>query len=294
MSSLDGRVGVITGAARGLGREHALLMAAEGARLVINDLGGQDGSQPSQDVVDEIVARGGQAVASSHDITDWESGRAMIATAVDAFGGLDFLVNNAGIVRDRVLVNLEEDDWDSVMKVHLRGHFVPTRWAANYWREQHKAGNPVSGSIIHTASTSGLLGNVGQSNYAAAKGGIASFSIVCAMELERYGVRSNCIVPAARTRLTENAAGVGEIVKAPEDPSDFDQWHPGNVSPVVAYLAAADCPLNASTVFVRGGHVTVMEPWKMGDTVERPGRWTVDELAKELPGIAPTAPPKRR
>lgn len=288
MGSLDGRIGIITGSGRGLGREHALLMAREGARLVINDLG-----SAADDVVAEIEAAGGEAIASHHDITDWEDGRALVQAAVDRFGSLDFLVNNAGIVRDRVLVNLEEDDWDSMMSVHLKGHFVPTRWAATYWRDQFKAGNQIAGSLIHTSSTSGLLGNIGQSNYAAAKGGIGSFSIVCSMELQRYGIRSNCIVPAARTRLTENAAGVGEIVRAPEDPNAFDQWHPGNVSPVVAYLATADCPLNASTIFVRGGDVTVMEPWKMGTTLEQPRRWTIDELAKELPGIAPTAPPKR-
>lgn len=288
MGTLDGRTGIITGAGRGLGREHALLMAAEGARIVINDLG-----SAADEVVDEITALGGEAIASHHDITDWVQGRELVQTAVDRFGGLDYLVNNAGIVRDRVLVKLDEDDWDAIMSVHLKGHFVPTKWAAAYWRDQHKAGNPVSGSLIHTASTSGLLGNIGQSNYAAAKGGIASFSLVCSMELQRYGVRSNCIVPAARTRLTENAVGVGDIVKAPEDPDAFDQWHPGNVSPVVAYLATADCPLTASTIFVRGGDVTVMEPWKMGETLERPHRWTVDELAKELPSVAPTAPPKR-
>jgi NAD(P)-dependent dehydrogenase (short-subunit alcohol dehydrogenase family) len=282
MGVLDGRVAIITGAGRGLGREHALLFAAEGAKVVVNDL---DGSQ--EQVVDEIAAMGAEAVANGDDVADWDGGQALIASAIDSFGRLDVLVNNAGILRDRVLVNMSEDEWDSVVKVHMKGHFVPTRWAATYWREQVKAGEPVAASIIHTSSTSGLLGNPGQTNYGAAKAGIGSFSIICAQELARYGVRSNCIAPAARTRLTEATPGLGEIVKAPEDVEAFDVWDPANVSPLVAYLATADCPFNGSTFYVQGGAVRLMEPWRMGDGVEQADRWSVDGLKEALAKLAP-------
>jgi NAD(P)-dependent dehydrogenase (short-subunit alcohol dehydrogenase family) len=281
MGVLDGRVAIISGAGRGLGREHALLFAAEGAKVVVNDL---DGSQ--QQVVDEIAAMGGEAVANGDDVADWEGGQALVASAIDSFGRLDVLVNNAGILRDRVLVNMSEDEWDSVVKVHMKGHFVPTRWAATYWREQVKAGEAVSASIIHTSSTSGLLGNPGQTNYGAAKAGIGSFSIICAQELARYGVRSNCIAPAARTRLTEATPGLGEIVKAPEDVEAFDVWDPANVSPLVAYLATADCPFNGSTFYVQGGAVRLMEPWRMGDGVEQADRWSIDGLKEALAKLA--------
>src|SRR5918912_1011860 len=206
MGSLDGRVVIITGAGRGLGREHALLMASEGAKVVVNDLGGNvDGTGadtgPAQQVVDEIKSMGGEAVANTDSVTSWEGGQRMINAAIEAFGDLHVLVNNAGILRDRVLVNMTEEEWDAVIHVHLKGHFVPTRWAAAYWREQSKAGKDVKASVIHTSSTSGLLGNPGQTNYGTAKAGVAAFAIICAQELSRYGVRSNCIVPAARTRL---------------------------------------------------------------------------------------------
>ena len=207
MGALDGRVAIITGAGRGIGREHALLFAAEGAKVVVNDLGGNlDGStstqSPAEQVVDEIRAAGGEAVANHDDIASWEGGARLIQTALDAFGDLHVLVNNAGILRDRVLVNLSEEDWDSVIHVHLKGHFVPTRHAAAYWREQAKAGKDVKAAIINTSSTSGLIGNVGQSNYGAAKAGIAAFTVIIAEELGRYGVRAKAIAPAARTRMT--------------------------------------------------------------------------------------------
>ncbi|HEY9555232.1 MAG TPA: SDR family oxidoreductase [Acidimicrobiales bacterium] len=278
MGSLEGRVAIITGAGRGLGREHALLLAAEGARVVVNDLG---------DVAEETAAAvreaGGEAVASTHDITDWAGGRELIELAVSEFGRLDVLVNNAGILRDRALVNMSEEEWDDVVAVHLKGHFVPTRFAAAYWREQAKAGEEVRASLVHTSSTSGLLGNPGQTNYGAAKAGIASFSIICAQELGRYGVRSNCIAPAARTRLTESTPGLGEMVAAPTD--GFDVWDPANVSPLVAVLSAADCEITGRTFFIQGGTVRIMEPWRMGDHVERDARWSIEELAKDLPGI---------
>jgi NAD(P)-dependent dehydrogenase (short-subunit alcohol dehydrogenase family) len=279
VGSLEGRVAIITGAGRGLGREHALLFAAEGASVVVNDLG-----DAAAAVADEISAAGGVAVPSTHDITDWDGGRALIELATGELGGLDILVNNAGILRDRMLVSMTEAEWDDVVAVHLKGHFVPTRFAAAHWREQAKAGHEVRASIINTSSTSGLIGNPGQTNYGAAKAGIASFSIICAQELSRYGVRSNCIAPAARTRLTEGTPGLGEMVAAPSE--GFDVWDPANVAPLVAYLAMADCPITGRTFFVQGGLVRVMEPWQLGARLERDHRWTIDDLAKELPGLA--------
>src|SRR5215203_3683586 len=242
MGALDGRVAIITGAGRGIGREHALLFASEGAKVVVNDLGGAiDGSgddrTPAQQVVDEIKGMGGEAVANADNVADWEGGQRLVNAAIEAFGDLHVLVNNAGILRDRVLVNMTEEEWDAVIHVHLKGHFVPTRWAAAYWREKSKAGEQVKASVINTSSTSGLLGNPGQSNYGAAKSGIASFSVITAQELGRYGVRVNCIAPAARTRLTEATPGLGEVVAAPSE--GFDVWDPANVSPLVAYLATA-------------------------------------------------------
>src|SRR5213595_2686919 len=202
MGALDGRVAIITGAGRGIGREHALLFAHEGAKIVVNDLGGAmdgtgDDRTPAQQVVDEIKAAGGEAIANADNVADWEGGQKLVNAAVEAFGDLHVLVNNAGILRDRVLVNMTEDEWDAVIHVHLKGHFVPTRWAAAYWREQSKAGKEVKASVIHTSSTSGLLGNPGQTNYGAAKSGIATFSYIASLELGRYGVRSNAIAPAA-------------------------------------------------------------------------------------------------
>ncbi|HEX4820176.1 MAG TPA: SDR family oxidoreductase [Acidimicrobiales bacterium] len=294
MGVLDGRVAIITGAGRGLGREHALLFAAEGAKVVVNDLGGApDGGgsdqTAAQQVVAEIETMGGSAIANADDVADWDGGKALIDAAIDAFGRLDVLVNNAGILRDRVLINMSEAEWDDVVRVHMKGHFVPTRWAATYWREQVKAGEDVKANLIHTSSTSGLLGNPGQTNYGAAKAGIGSFSIICAKELARYGVRSNCIAPAARTRLTEATPGLGEIVKPPEDAETFDVWDPANVSPLVAYLATADCPFTGETFYVQGGTVKLMDPWRIGDGVERPERWTVnglrDALAKFVPEV---------
>src|SRR5919107_4065963 len=233
MGALDGRVAIITGAGRGIGREHALLFAAEGAKVVVNDLGAApDGSgddrTPAQQVVDEIKAMGGEAVANADNVADWEAGQRLINSAVEAFGDLHVLVNNAGILRDRVLVNMTEEEWDAVIEVHLKGHFVPTRWAAAYWREQAKAGKEVRASVINTSSTSGLIGNPGQTNYGAAKSGIASFSIILAQELGRYGVRVNAIEPAARTRMTVATPGLSDVVGAPDDPAKFDVWNPAN------------------------------------------------------------------
>ncbi len=290
MGLLDGRVAIITGAGRGIGREHALLFAAEGAKVVVNDLGGNlDGSSsegtPAEQVVAEIKAMGGEAVANHDDITDWEGGQRLINTAIETFGDLHVLVNNAGILRDRVLVNLSEDDWDSVIKVHLKGHFVPTRHAAAYWREQAKQGKQVKACIINTSSTSGLIGNVGQSNYGAAKSGIASFTVIIAEELGRYGVRANAIAPAARTRMTESTPGLSDVVKAPTDEATFDAWDPANISPLVAALAVEDCPATGEVFFVQGGTVRRFQNWTMKETLEKNERWTVADLSAELPKL---------
>ncbi len=293
MGWLDGRVAVITGAGRGLGRAHALFLASEGASVVVNDLGASadgavggaeesTGAGAAEQVAAEIRAGGGRAVANTDDVASWDGGRRLVETAVESFGDVHVLVNNAGILRDRALVTMTEDDWDAIMNVHVKGHFVPTRWAAAHWRERHKAGDRVPRAVIHTSSTSGLLANPGQSNYGTAKSAIATFSQICAKELHRYGVVSNCIAPAARTRLTESAPGLEELVQPPSDSATFDQWDPFNVSPLVAYLATPDCPFNGSTFYIHGATIRLIRGWEMGEGVERPDRWDVAGLAKEM------------
>jgi NAD(P)-dependent dehydrogenase (short-subunit alcohol dehydrogenase family) len=289
MGALEGRVAIITGAGRGIGREHALLFAAEGAKVVVNDRGGgNDGTgvddSPANEVVADIQARGGEAVANGDDVADWDGAQRLVNTAIDSFGDLHVLVNNAGILRDRVLVNMTEAEWDDVVRVHLRGHFAPTRWAAAYWREEAKAGRPKPRNLVHTSSTSGLFANPGQSNYGAAKSAIATFSQIVAKELSRYEVRSNCIAPAARTRLTLATPGLEDIMTVPE--GSFDLWDPANVSPLVAYLSTADCPFTGETFFVQGGVVKRVRSWTMDETVERTGKWTVGELGKALAPLA--------
>jgi len=289
MGSLDGRVAIITGAGRGIGREHALLFAAEGAKVVVNDLGASnDGSgadaSPAQQVVAEIEALGGQAIANGDNVADWEGSQRLINSAIEAFGDLDILVNNAGILRDRVLVNMTEAEWDDVIAVHLKGHFAPTRWAAAYWREQAKSGVTKQRHIVHTSSTSGLFSNPGQSNYGAAKSGIATFSEIVAKELARYHVKSNTIAPGARTRLTLATPGLENIMKPTE--AGFDPWDPANISPLVAYLASEACAFTGETFLVQGGMVTMLESWARGQGVERSEKWTVAELADALAPIA--------
>ena len=289
MGALEGRVAIITGAGRGLGREHALLFAAEGAKVVVNDLGGDmhgEGGDPSSamQTVADIEAMGGEAVVNGDNVADWAGAERLVRQAVDTFGDLHILVNNAGILRDRVVINMTEAEWDAVIAVHLKGHFCPTRHAAAYWREQTKAGATVNASIVHTSSTSGLFSNPGQANYGAAKSGIATFSQICAKELSRYGVRSNAIAPAARTRLTEATPGLSEVVKAPED--GFDVWDPANVSPFVAYLASAECPFTGETFIVFGGMVQRVQTWVLAENVEKNDRWTVDELAAQSGQLA--------
>jgi len=277
MGALDGRVAIITGAGRGIGREDALLFAAEGARVVVNDLGGNpDGSgaddSPAEEVAKEIIASGGEAIANHDDVTSWDGAGQLVADAIDAFGDLHVLVNNAGILRDRMLVNMSEEEWDAVVRVHLKGHFCPLRHAAGYWREQSKAGVEAKRAVVNTSSTSGLFGMPGQTNYGAAKMGIGALTIIAARELDRYGVRVNAIAPAALTRLT---AGVAE--NAPEALSS--SMDPANVSPFVAYLSTEGCPINGRVFFVMGGEVHLFQPWAIIDKIEKDGRWTVEELS---------------
>ena len=291
MGALDGRVVLITGAGRGIGREHALLMASEGAKIVVNDLGGSaDGTGadqgPAGEVVAEIEAMGGEAVANGDNVTDWEGAQRMVNQAVEAFGDLHVLVNNAGILRDRVVVNMTEPEWDAVVDVHMKGHFCPTRWAAAYWREQSKAGKEVSGSVINTASGA-MLGNLGQFNYSGAKAGIAAMTLVAAGELARYNVRVNCLAPIARTRLTLQTPGLEEVVRAPDDPAEFDLYDPANVSPLVGYLAMEDCPFTGGVFHVGGNEVGLYQGWSLSgdDIIAADGRWTVDGLTQFAPRL---------
>lgn len=293
MASLEGKVAIVTGAGRGIGREHSLALAAAGAKVVVNDIGGSSAGEgqdvtPAQSVADEITAAGGEAVANYDNVADFQGAETMVKQAVSEFGRLDILVNNAGIIRDRMLVNLSEDEWDAVIAVHLKGHFAPTRHAAAYWREQSKAGNQINGRIINTSSPSGVFGNVGQSNYGAAKAGIAAFTIISALELGRYGVTVNCLAPNARTRLTEQTFG---DIPVPE--GGFDPMDPANISPVIVALASDEAQgITGQCFFVYGGVVNVLKPWDVGIALTKEGRWEPDELLaklnEELPnGITP-------
>ncbi|MFJ4627733.1 SDR family oxidoreductase [Streptomyces sp. NPDC088847] len=280
----DGRVVVVTGAGRGLGRAHALAFAAEGARVVVNDLGvGLDGTpdpdSPAAQVVAEIRAAGGEAVAHGGDIATTAGAASLIATALDTYGRLDTLVNNAGYLRDRMLVNLDEDDWDAVTRVHLKGHFLPLKHAAAYWRAETKAGRTPVARIINTSSGAGLLGSVGQGNYSAAKAGIIALTLVAAAELARYGVQVNAIAPAARTRMTEHT--FAETMAAPG--SGFDVMAAENVSPLVVWLGSGEGAGVTGRVFeVEGGRIAVMEGWRAGPGVDKRARWGVGEVGETV------------
>jgi NAD(P)-dependent dehydrogenase (short-subunit alcohol dehydrogenase family) len=291
----EGRVVIITGAGRGIGREHALEFAHQGAKVVVNDLGGEmDGTGsstgPAGEVVDEIRSSGGEAVANGDDVSDWDGANRLIQTAVDTFGGLDVLVNNAGILRDRMLVNMTIDEWDAVLKVHLRGTFAPARAAAGYWRERVKAGETNDGRIINTTSPSGIYGNVGQTNYGAAKAGIASFTVIAAMELGRYGVTVNAIAPAALTRMTE---GLGmSILASDRKPDEFDASSPANIAPLVVWLGSSESKDVTGRVFnVSGGHISVAEGWVEGPVADKHDRWDPAELGAVIPGLVEKAAP---
>ncbi|MCH5673271.1 SDR family oxidoreductase [Streptomyces gilvus] len=278
----DGRVVVVTGAGRGLGRAHALAFAAEGARVVVNDLGvGLDGTpgpdSPARQVVEEIRAAGGEAVAHGGDIASTEGAASLIAAALKTYGRLDTLVNNAGFLRDRMLVNLDEADWDAVMRVHLKGHILPLKHAAAHWRAEAKAGRAPVARIVNTSSGAGLLGAVGQANYSAAKAGIVGLTLVAAAELARYGVQVNAIAPAARTRMTERT--FAETMAAPD--TGFDAMAPENVSPLVVWLGSAASEGVTGRVFeAEGGRITVMEGWHPGPTADKGARWTPTEAGE--------------
>jgi NAD(P)-dependent dehydrogenase (short-subunit alcohol dehydrogenase family) len=291
----EGRVVVVTGAGRGIGREHALEFARQGARVVVNDMGSEvDGTGsstgPAGQVVDEIRAMGGEAVANGDDVSDMDGAARMIKAAIDTFGGLDTLVNNAGILRDRMLVNMTAEEWDAVIRVHLRGTFAPTRAAVAYWRERSKAGDPVDARVVNTTSPSGIYGNVGQTNYGAAKAGIAAFTIIAAMELGRYGVTVNAIAPAALTRMTENL-GMGR--RAAE--ASGEAWNPltpDNIAPIVVWLGSSESRGVTGRVFnVRGGHLSVAEGWVEGPAVDKEGRWDPAELTEVVPDLVAKAAP---
>lgn len=285
---LEGKTAIVTGAGRGLGRSHALALAAHGARVVVNDLGadvsGEGRGTIAEEVVAEIKEAGGEAVPHVGSCADFAEAEVLIRQAIDTYGGLDILVNNAGNLRDRTIFNMTEDEWDSVIHVHLKGHFAPTRHACTYWREEAKAGRPRTGRIISTTSQTGLFGNPGQANYAAAKAGIAGMSQVIAMEMARYGVTSNCIAPAARTRMSESLIGPA--------PEGFDPMSPDNVSPMVVWLASDDAHWVTGQVFhMMGGRCDRLEGWRIVDTRTRTGRqWEAEEMAdavRALYGVFP-------
>ena len=289
MGVLDGRVAVITGAGRGIGREHALLFAAEGASVVVNDVGGSNSGEgadagPARDVVDEIMAAGGTAVANTDDIATWAGAQGLIEQAVREFGTLDVVVNNAGILRDNYIAAMDEAQWDAVIGVHLKGHAAVLHHAAAYWKAQSKSGAQPNAAVINTASASGVtLAQPGQTNYGAAKAGIAALTLVAAAELERYGVRVNAIAPIARTRLTEATPGLGAIFSAAVEEDEFDYFSPANISPLVAYLASEKCPLTGQVFAVQGGAISTLAGWHDVRTIETDGPWSIDDLAARLP-----------
>jgi NAD(P)-dependent dehydrogenase (short-subunit alcohol dehydrogenase family) len=291
--NLEGKVAIVTGAGRGIGRAHALALAHAGAKVIVNDLGaalsgeGHDDT-PAQQVVDEITATGAEASANGENVADFAGAERLVRQAIDSFGRLDILVNNAGILRDRMLVNMTEDEWDAVIAVHLKGHFAPTRHAAAYWREQSKAGAEVRGRVINTSSPSGVFGNIGQANYGAAKAGIAGFTIIVAQELQRYGVTVNCLAPNARTRMTEETFDMD----APDE--GFDSLDPANMAPLVVALAADEAQGITGQVFhVWGGAINALHGWSAGELFESDERWDADALLGELRSRFPdgAAPP---
>jgi NAD(P)-dependent dehydrogenase (short-subunit alcohol dehydrogenase family) len=287
MPRLNGKVAIVTGAGRGIGRGHALALAEAGAKVVVNDLGsslagqGNDLSLAEQ-VVAEIQTLGGSAVADGEDVASFVGAGRLLHHALDRFGRLDILVNNAGILRDRMLVNMTEEEWDAVIAVHLKGHFAPTRHAAAYWRERAKAGDDLHARVINTSSPSGVFGNIGQANYGAAKAGIAGFTIIAAQELYRYGVTVNCVAPNARTRMLEGAFDLGAI------PEGFDPLDPANVGPVTVALSADEAQHITGQVFhIWGGAVNVLTGWTAAELFLRDSQWNADELLAALLGRYP-------
>jgi NAD(P)-dependent dehydrogenase (short-subunit alcohol dehydrogenase family) len=292
----EGRVVIVTGAGRGLGRAHALEFARQGAAVVVNDIGvslqGEGGSSsPADEVVEEIRAAGGEAVSNGADVSDWQQTGAMVQEAVERFGGLDVVVNNAGIVRDRMFVSTSQEEWDAVIRVHLRGHFCVTSQACAYWRGRVKAGEGVDARIVNTSSGAGLQGSIGQSAYSAAKAGIAALTLVQAAELGRYGITSNAIAPSARTRMTEEV--FAEMMKAPE--SGFDAMAPENVAPLVVWLGSAQSRDVTGRVFeIAGGEISLADGWREGPKLDRGARWEPDEVGAAVHDLlAKAAPPQK-
>jgi NAD(P)-dependent dehydrogenase (short-subunit alcohol dehydrogenase family) len=291
----DGRVIIITGAGRGLGREYALAFAAEGAKVVVNDIGASLGGEgldasPAQQVVDEIRAAGGDAIANGDDVADWDSAGRLVAATIEAFGRLDVVVNNAGIVRDRMFVSATLEEWDATMRVHLRGHFCVARHAVDHWRARQKAGEAVDARIINTTSGAGLQGSIAQSAYSTAKGGIAALTLVQAAELGRYGITANALAPSARTRMTEQAfADKMAVVEG-----GFDVQHPANVAATVVWLGSPDSAGVTGRVFeLEGGRITIEDGWHLGPTVDRGARWNPAEIGDAVRGLLTEQRPPR-
>jgi NAD(P)-dependent dehydrogenase (short-subunit alcohol dehydrogenase family) len=292
-SLLEGRIAIVTGAGRGIGRAHALELARQGAMVVVNDLGTSGAGEGSasgvaHEVVDEIKTIGGQSVANGADVADFAQAEAMVRQAIDTFGGLDILVNNAGFVRDRMLVNTSEEEWDAVIRVHLKGHFAPLRHAAAWWRQEAKEGRQRAARVVNTSSGAGMQGSVGQTTYSAAKAGIAAMTLVAAAELGRYGVAVNAIAPVARTRMTEGAfpemmAGAGEDV--------FDAMDPANNSPVVAWLSSEDCDITGRVLEIEGGQICVEEGWRHGPKRDIGRRWQAEEVGEAVRDLVDRATP---
>ncbi|MGH9229720.1 MAG: SDR family oxidoreductase [Acidimicrobiales bacterium] len=291
----EGRVVIVTGAGRGIGRGHALEFVRQGARLVVNDLGSEvDGTGssagPAGQVVDEIRAAGGEAVANGDDVADWAGAERLVRTAIETFGRLDVLVNNAGILRDRMLVNMTEEEWSDVVRVHLAGTFAPTHFAAQLWRERSRAGEEVDARVVNTSSTSGIFGNIGQTNYGAAKAGLAAFTVIAAQELGRYGVTVNAIAPGARTRMTENLAAMRGVPPPEPEPGAFDPRAPENVAPLVVWLGSPESRGVTGQVFlVAGGRIGVAQGWRRGPSVDGGRRWDPAELTDVVPRLVAEA-----
>jgi NAD(P)-dependent dehydrogenase (short-subunit alcohol dehydrogenase family) len=296
MGICDGRVVIVTGAGRGIGREHALAFAREGAKLMVNDLGvslaGEGGSlSPAEEVVKEIEALGGEAVTNGADVADLEQAGQLVKAAIDRFGGLDVVVNNAGVVRDRMFVSCSEDEWDAVIRVHMKGHFAVSNQACAYWRNRAKAGEPVDARIINTSSGAGLQGSVGQSAYSAAKAGIAALTLVQAAELGRYGITSNALAPSARTRMTEEV--FAEMMAVPDE--GFDAMDPANISPLVVWLGSAESRDVSGRVFeLAGGKISIADGWRSGPEVDKGARWAPDEVGAAVHELLQKAVPPQK
>jgi len=291
MGICDGRVVIITGAGRGLGREHALAFAAEGAKVVVNDVGASlqgDGNDmsPAQEVVDLIRANGGEAITNGDDIADWEGAGRLVQSAIDTFGGLDTVVTNAGIVRDRMFVNMSVDEWDAVIRVHLRGTFCPVKHAVDYWRAESKAGRQRDGRVVTTSSGAGLHGSIAQTNYSAAKAGIATFTINIAAELGRIGVNANSIAPSARSRMTEEA--FAEMMAKPE--TGFDAMDPANISPLVVWLGSGDCNVSGRVFECAGGLISLADGWQVGAEFDKGAKWEPSEIRAVVDDLVTAAP----